>query len=238
MQVGEYVRLGLGGLFLEQEAYRQQRDASDSLKRGFVLVLLVGLLVGAVTIVGHIGETLASRNRADVNRVIYEGLIEMPWYQSVRVMNPDFDEQFKQNFDAVTQVLDALDPTSGGVVGVIIGGVTIPVRYLLGWLIYGVVAHGIARMLGGTGSLPQTLGCTALAVGANLLSLVEIIPFAQAAGVTLLALMANYVALREAHELAPGRAFWATVLGPLVLVILLVVVGVVLAFMFAGGGAA
>jgi hypothetical protein len=234
MQLGEYVRLGLGGLFLDQHVYRQQRDAPDTLKRGFILVLLVGLLVGAATIVGHLGETMASRNRADVNRVIYEGLIEMPWYQSVRLMNPDFDQQFEQNFNAVTQVLDMFDPTSGGVVGVLIDGVTVPVRYALAWLIYGVVAFGMARMLGGTGSLAQTLGCTALAAGANLLELVQFVPFADTAGVTVLALLASYIALREAHELTPWRAFWATLLGPLLLVVLVGIVLVVLLLVVGG----
>jgi hypothetical protein len=74
-------------------------------------------------------------------------------------------------------------------------------------------------MAGGSGTLTQTLGCTALAAGAQVLSLIKVVPYASVSGVLLMTLVANYLALRIAHELSPRRAFWATVAAPLLLVV-------------------
>jgi hypothetical protein len=46
------------------------------------------------------------------------------------------------------------------------------------------------------------------------------VPFAQVSGVFLLTMIANYLAIREAHELTPRQAFWATIFAPLLLLLL------------------
>lgn len=222
MPIREYMRLGVGGLLLETDAFRQQREATDRVKRGFLLVLLVGLLVGFASMIGQIGETLASRNRETVNQTIYDGLTRMPWYVNLHTSTPGFAETFQQNFDTITQVLDMVEGTS--ITGGVISFVATPLLFLATWLVYGLVAHPIARLLGGSGTLGHTLGCTALAAGANLLAVVQVVPFVQTGGIILLVLLANYVAIREAHTLSPWRALWATLFGP----ILLLLIGLVL----------
>lgn len=216
--VRDLVRLGLGGLFLETAVYREQRNAEDRLRRGFLLVALIGLLVGFATMIGQIGATLLTPNFDTAVRILYDGLVAMPWYEQVRRVDPAFPGQFQQSFDQTVQALRFL--SGGGILGGVIGFVVTPFFYLLIWLLFGFLAHLMARLLGGSGTLTQTLGCTALASSANLLGLVQIVPFAQVAGTTLLGLIAGYVAIREAHQLAPWRAFWATLLGPLLLVLL------------------
>lgn len=235
-----YLRLGVGGLFLEQQVYRQQREAPDGLKRGFILVATVGLLVGLATLIGQITETLASPDDEAILRTVREGLVEMPWYQDLREIDPGFEAQFERQFDQVVQILQLIE--GGGILRQVITFIFSPFLYLLGWLIFGLFAHVIARALGGRGTLAQTLGCTALASGVHLLNLVQIVPYAQVAGVTLLGLIANYVALREAHELVPGRAFWATVSGPLLLIVVMAGVGciffsTIVSFLSGQGGA-
>jgi len=229
----EYLRLARGGLFLDRDVYQEQSRSPESLKRGLLLVVLIGLAVGFASFVGEVSEVLMSRNRADVNRTIYEGLINMPWYRNVSLLTPGFDEDFKEIFDNVTTVLDTLNGKS--IVNGVAGLVITPISYLLVWLVYGIVAHLMARLLGGSGTLTKTLGGTALAASANLLSLVSLVPFAQVSGVFALALIANYVAIREVHEMAPWRAFWATILGPLLLVVLLILAGCVGVFALTGG---
>jgi hypothetical protein len=224
MHIRDYLRLGVRGLLLEPGVYRQQRDAPDTLRQGLMLVLLVGVLVGVATTLGHVGEWLVSPPQAMVQRTVYEGLTEMPWYQNVSFIVPDFEETFKQQFDIVFGIMTLLDDRGGSLTMALVNGVATPLLYLVTWLVYGLVAHVGARGLGGKGTLQQTLGCTALAAGANLLALVQVVPFAQAGGVLIVALLANYLALREAHTLTPWRAFWAAMLGPLLLVVLVVLV--------------
>lgn len=214
----EFVRLGLGGLFLEQQVYQQQRESPESLRRGFILVATIGVLVGLATLIGQVGEALVTPASDVMMRTIYEGLTAMPWYQDLLEMQPGFADEFREQFDRIAQIIRLFQ--GGGVIGGLVSFVLSPLLYLLGWLIFGLLAHVIARALGGSGTLAQTLGCTALAAGVSLLNLVQIVPFAQVAGVGLLSLVANYVAIREAHELAPGPAFWATILGPLLLLVL------------------
>jgi hypothetical protein len=224
----EYLRLGVRGLLLDVEVYRQQRDAPDALQRGAMLVLLISLLVALAALVGSVFESLTTPPAEQIEQTLYQGLTEMPWYQEAAEASPEFEAEFRQQFD---QLAEAVTTIQGNVSSSALDLLLLPLTSLLGWLIYGAFAHLVARMLGGTGTLNQTLGCTALASGANLLGLVQLIPFAGVtpfagvSGVTLLTLIGSYIAVREAHALQPGRAFWATVLGPLLL--LVVFVGVV-----------
>lgn len=216
--MSEYLQLGIKGFFLEQSVFQQQRAATDSLKRGFLLVVLIGFVLGVASMLGQIGEFLVSSDMDVEMQVIYEGLIVMPWYQNLSHSVPDFDAIFKQRYDQITGIIKMLEQVTlpGAVLSVVIS----PIRQVVLWLVYGVFAHLVARMLGGRGTMAQTLGCTALASSASLLGLVQVIPFAQVSGVFLLTMIANYLALREAHELTPRKAFWATILGPLLLVLL------------------
>jgi len=220
--MSEYLRLGLGGLLLQQEVFRQQREASNGLQRGFVLVLLVGLLVGVASMIGAITQMLVSPDGEVVVETVHDGLTGMPWYQNLASSSPDgsFEQQFEQIFDQVTQIVTLLD--TSGVTDGLVSLFLSPIALLIIWLVAGLLAHLIARMLGGSGTLPQTLGCMALASGANLLAVVKIVPFAQVSGATLLALIASYLAVREAHALSPRRAFWAIAAAPLLLLVVAV----------------
>ncbi|MCG8346478.1 MAG: hypothetical protein MI924_01695 [Chloroflexales bacterium] len=76
----------------------------------------------------------------------------------------------------------------------------------------------------------------ALATGVNILAIIQIVPFAQPSllAIPLFSLIANYVALREAHQLAPWPAFWATFSGPLLVGLLFACGWCVLFFMLVG----
>jgi hypothetical protein len=212
----EYLRLGVGGLLLNEEVYRQQRDDPNGLRRGFVLVLIVGLLVGMASTVGYVVEWLARPESSIVEATIYDGLTAMPWYLNVSGLS-GFPEQFRETFEqgaALAQLMTQAD--------LLMVGIT-PLAYLLTWVSYGLFTHLVARSFGGKATLRETLRCTALAVGANLLALVQLVPFAQVSGSLVLALAASYIAVREAHGLRAVPAFWATMLAPIVLLVVLVV---------------
>lgn len=212
--MSDYLRLAFGGLLLNGEVYREQREASNGFQRGFVLVLIIGLLSGLTAAIGQVGEALLSPDPRIVAETIYNGLITMPWYERVVELEPDFRQNFEE---AYQQVLTSLDLFAGG--GVLRGLsalITVPLGILLRWLIFGALLHLVARLFGGNGNLSQTLACMALASSAELLALVQIVPFAQVAATTLLGLIASYIAIREAHRLEPMSAFWATLTMPII----------------------
>lgn len=214
----EYIHLAVGGLLLDQRVYDEQRAAANGLRRGLVLVLLVAFMVAIAALIGRLGASLASPPLDRIQATVLAGLMELPFYQRIVETDPNFSTQFHTMYNQYWQIFSTLDSgnVGAGLVNLFVG----PLQSLLGWLLFGLFAHLMARALGGRGTLGQTLSCTALAAGANLLTLVALIPFAQVAGVTLLWLLASYVGVRTAHQLDPWRSFWATLLGPLVLVLL------------------
>ncbi|MBX0328553.1 YIP1 family protein [Oscillochloris sp. ZM17-4] len=226
-------RLGLDGLLLNPEAYRDQRDAPDGLRRGFVLVTIIGLLVGFAAMVGNLGEYASQPSSEAIAQTIHDGLRAMPWFGQLSELDSQFPAQFDTIFAQITQIIQAT--SGGGLIGSLTGVITTPLLMLVGWLIFGSVAHLMARALGGRAAFSQTLACTALAAGVNILGIVQVIPFAQVAGTTLLGLVASYVAVREAHALPPWSAFWATMLGPAIL--LLILIGLACVGVFLGIGA-
>lgn len=224
------MRLALGGLFLEQPIYREQRDLPEGLRRGLWLVLTVGLVVGLASFIGNLGAALINPAPVDVVGVFYRRLVGTAWFEA---QPPALREQITP--ETLLGLINLLIP---GLTSSLVSLIATPLLILLSWLIYGVFAHLMARLLGGKARLNQTLSCTALASGAQLLSLGQIFPVAllvsllgqlptfhsllQALGVNLLAMLGNYLALREAHELPPWRAFWAAILGPALLLVLFV----------------
>lgn len=214
-------RLGLDGLLLNPTAYRSQRDAPDGLRRGFILVALVGILVGFASLIGNIGEYLSEPSPELVSQTVYDKLRAMPLFTDLSSNNPNFSAQFDQIFNLATQINQLA--SGGGLIRNLAGLIIIPLTLLAIWLVFGIVAHLMARSLGGKGTFSQTLACTALASGINMLGVVQLIPFAQGAGTMLLGLIASYIAIREAHTLPPWRAFWATVFGPAIVVLLVLI---------------
>ena len=219
-------RLGLDGILLNPLAYRNQRDSPNGLRRGFILVVMIGLIVGIATLIGDLGEYVAQPRTAAITKTIYDGLRAMPWYAQVNTINPQFPVQFDQIFAQVTQIVQMV--SGGGIIGSLVGVITTPLIMVVSWLFFGTAGHLMARTLGGRATFNQTLACTALASGVNLLSIVQVVPFAQVSGTLLLGLVTSYVAIRVAHELPPWRTFWATMLGPVILALILIALACVM----------
>ncbi len=213
--MGDYLRLAVGGFFLNTEVYREQREAANGFQRGLVLVLLIGILSGVTAAIGQVGQALLSPDPRQIAETVYNGLLTTPWYEQRAAANPSFQQNLA---DVYQQVLVSFNAVAGG--GVLRGLaalVTVPFGLLLRWLIIGALLHLVARLFGGKGSFGQSLACLSLATSAELLSLVQIVPFAQVAASSLLGLVAGYIALREAHQLEPMPAFWATLTMPIML---------------------
>ena len=241
-----YFRLLVGALFLRDEAYAQMRDANRPFMKGLILILLVALLFSLAAIVGDTLESMTRPELSSLEEATWREMAEMPWFQEMGQRQPEMLERLRQQLEFGWQIARWLSP---GPRRTALGLLINPLLLVIGWLIYGLWAHAFATTLGGRANLGQTYGCTALAVSPRLLSLITVLPYAAVGGVaTTWSLVCNYLALKNAHRLSTGRAFWATILPLitlvptlLVLIVLLIVVavamgGLVMAMGGMGGG--
>ena len=210
------------GLFLRTEAYEELREARNPFIEGLFIILIVGVLVALAGIIGSTLEWSASPGIDSIQQAIYDEITSMSWFREVgQDIGPQFARGFQTQWDWIWSLARRLIPTP---VTSLSGIITIPLRLILSWLFYGLLAHLFARLLGGGASLSQTLGTTALAVTPQVLNLAGLLPFVMVGGVVgTWSLLCQYVALRQAHGLTWGRTFWATVL-PRVVIWLLVMV--------------
>ncbi len=211
--------LGLLGqaLLLNGAAYTAVRDDRTPFRRGFLALLLVLGLVALARLIGLGLGLLAAPQLGSLQQMIGDFVTGLPWYaQQVQA-----DPQFAANFQIGYFVgWDALRVLLGIPTPAVTGGLYILflVATLANWLVYGVLAHLVARWLGGQARFGQTLGVTALAYAPLLLFTVELVPGAVMPVGLVFAylLVAKFMAIGQAHGLSGGRAL-AAVLAPYLL---------------------
>jgi hypothetical protein len=213
-------------LFLQTDAYEDMRQAGNPFARGFVIILVIGVVIALAGLVGAVLEWAATPDLKAIQDTVYTGLTAMPWYRDALARTPGFAQEFERWYTwgwTLARWLGAssLSSAAGNLV-------LIPLGMVIRWLIYGLLAQVFARLLKGQASLGQTLGCIALAEAPQLLNLAQVLPFLGVGGVVgTWTLLCRYVALKQAHRLTWGRALAATLLPTLVLVVLgLILVGV------------
>jgi len=232
------IRTLIQAFFLGEGPYTEMREGPRPALRGLAIVALVGVAVALVGLVGTTLEWATTPNMAEVKETVLEGLQDMPWYQELR-SSPEFREQFRQWYDRGWQIFPRLFgapdiPTAA------VRVVTLPLGLALVWFLYGLLAHIVARMLGGRGGLGQTLGCTALAVAPQLLNVFTFFPYLIVGGIVgTWTLLCRYVALKACHRLTWSRTLAATLLPYVAFALVLGVfgcLGVVVLGLISGGG--
>ncbi|NJN17430.1 MAG: YIP1 family protein [Oscillochloris sp.] len=216
------LRLAIGGLFLDPQAYRDQRDAPNGFVRGLALVVLVSVIVALSSTIGNFIERLAAPSGAVVTNTLADGIRALPLYEDLSATDPTFEPQMDELFSQL-----AVNPliSGGDLLSDLAGILLAPVFGVIGWLIGGTIVFLGARIFGGSGGFGATLSSVALVSAVNILGIVQLIPFAQVAGTFLLGLLATYVAVRETHAISPWRSFGVALFGPLLLALLVLVVG-------------
>jgi hypothetical protein len=201
-------------------------EASTPFLKGFLLIIGVGITISLVGIVGETLEWATIPSPERIREVVLEEIKKMPWYKQMAAEDPEFIKRLDLFLRAAKFITP--DPWRA-----VINVVTTPIAFLISWLVYSFLAHIFARILGGKAKIAQTLGCTALAVSPQLLKLANILPYVEIGGVVgAWTLACNYLAIKIAHRLSSGRAFWATFLPFIIislLLILLIAGGVALA---------
>lgn len=226
--IRRYLRLALGGFFLRDEAFTEMRGLPSPFTTGLILIIVVGLVISALGLVGVTLERMSTPDLAQIKDAVWRGMTQMPFY---REMPPEARDMMRQNYDWGWQIF----PSFFGAPDLYAAAAKLlitPLSFLVGWLIYGFLAHIYARIFGGTGNLSQTYGCTALAVTPQLVNIAQIAPNVSIWGglVAVWSLICDYLALKHTHDLTPARAFWSTLL-PLVTLVILVAIAVTIALM-------
>ncbi|NOX62285.1 MAG: hypothetical protein GXP42_10145 [Chloroflexi bacterium] len=184
------------GLFLEPNAYDEAADAENGFVEGLFLVLIIGLAVAAAAFVGGILKWGVTPDLAQLESTVLNGLQAMPWFQEL-MRDPQAAEIFRQQWDMGWRIAGFFWPRPVQWFGALI---LTPLGLIMGWLWFAVIAHLVAKALGGEGGFGQTLAATALASAPALLHILGFIPYITIAGVGTWMLLTRYVALRRVHE--------------------------------------
>jgi len=223
--IKDLLRLAWRALLLQSDAYATMAERPSPFVRGLILIVIIGVLFSLTGIVGTTLERLTTPDMGAIKEAVRQGLQEMSWYRALSG-EPEFVRQFSQGYDLWWQIFGSLFTPNP--LGAVAGIITNPFGLILGWLVYGLLAHLFARLLGGQASLGQTYGATALSASPQLLNLANFIPYVEVGGVVgTWALICNFLALKTAHRLTTSRAFWATVLPFILLFVIFIVLGIV-----------
>lgn len=213
------------GLLLESAAYDEAGDDDRPFVDGFFLVVLVGVILGLAALVGSLLDWATTPDLGQIRAIILDALRSMPWFEFIR-SEPQALEEFNRQYNLGWQFSSWFAPSASTALATLI---TTPVAFLIGWLWFGLVAHFVARLLGGKAAARQTLGAAALATAPALLGILGFIPGLAIAGAGLLTLLARYIAIRRVHlELTWGRALTATLAPTVILWLLLGALGLFL----------
>lgn len=230
-------RQAIDALLLRDSAYESMRDSPTPFVRGIGLVVSVALIVAIVSISGAILFRLTSPDLGAIQDAVWQGMQEMPWTEQF----PESEragvmQEVRRQYNLGWQIARIFTPSIGNA---LIDVILSPIALVAGWLLYGLLAFLSARALGGKGRLDQTYGTTALAVAPRMLGVVNVLPYVETAGLGIWALVCNYLAIKNTHELSPWRTFWATII-PFIILILFVIglaiIGVSIAAIAFGGG--
>lgn len=215
-----------GALTLNQQMMLKLRESPQVVRRGMLVLLLVGLLVGAVqSISAMIAEPSPDEQISALRTQIDESL-----RQQALIANSDAEREairlLNENKEPLLNLVRSLLvlPTPlpqpvGSVLQALGFFVSTPLRYL-GWLALVVALTQLAaHQLGGQGSLQQMLGLGALSVAPHALDALVIVPvigpvFAMAAwgwGLVILVIATGVV-----HKFDSQRAAVAVLLYPFI----------------------
>lgn len=210
-------------LFFNEEAYRTLRDHSSPFGRGVLVLLIIVVGVALAQAIGLALGLLTSPRIDILQDAIYGFITQMVLYNR-RVANvPEFAQQFRQIYEGVWQALRLLGgyPSWSGTAA---AAATAVVGTFVNWLIYGLLAHWVARWFRGQASLSQFLGALALSYAPLLLTVVLLVPGAALAMplVFLALLVSKFVAVKTTYGLSSFAGLAVTLIPYLIIALLLV----------------
>lgn len=224
IQPQSYPALVSKALVLDAEPFIALTDDDDPWIEGLFLTIGVGFLVGLAQLIGQLLTTAVLPPNDALLAALLQGWRQ--WSTSApATVNPAVAEAFLRESWAIVNFGLGY---SGGWLR-LLTLVTTPTLLLVQWLLAGMIIYAVARFLGGSGSLNQTLGVTALIAAPQILRFAEILPFAAVSQLLLSvwALLILYRGVEVAHDLPWQKAFVAAV-APLLFLILFILLAAIL----------
>jgi hypothetical protein len=172
-----------GALTLNQNVMRGLRESPDGVRRGFLIVLLVGLLVGAANGVSSLiqnasPERAVAALRAEFDRQMDQLVLssnDTGTQELTRIVNEN-EEPFFQLIEDLIMLPTPLPRPVGLAFQLLAAVVSTPLSYLAGMLIAVAFTHLVARQLGGEGHIQQMVALGSLSVAPHALDALGFIP--------------------------------------------------------------
>jgi hypothetical protein len=171
-----------GAITLDIPTLVRFRDAEDVFRRGITILILVGLVLGAVEFaVGFIGSVVGPSPEAELAEVgqNFDRMLQFMPTEAAQA----FEEQFLGNFKVGLEIgkeIAALPTPLPRVVGNLFTALgawlSQPLAMLGAFLAYGIWVMLAAKLLGGTGRLQEFLGTAALSSAPYLLLVLGWVP--------------------------------------------------------------
>jgi hypothetical protein len=218
-------------LVLDNDPFEAMVDDDNPWMEGFVLVMSVSLLAGIAV---AIGGFLTALTLPDPN-VAYTAVVQ-GWRQVASVtMLPA--AEIERIITDIWVIATFVTGYAGGW-SHLLPILSVPGMALVWWVFFSLLAFGIGRAFGGTGTLSATFGAAALTVAPLVLLFLSIIPFASA-GSALLAvwgLLIGYRSIHVAQEIHWRSAALTTLIVYLAALIMILLVGIAFAVGYSAGG--
>lgn len=216
--------LARDALLLREDAFAAVRLHPSPFARGALILVVILAIVAVARLIGLALGLATAPQVGQIEQALANNLTSLGWYQNQVAQNPEFADQFARGYELIWQgirlALGVPVPTVtfAGIVGLVVSTFIV-------WLLYGGIAHLMAKWLGGKASWGQFMGPLALMYAPLLLTVVELVPGAQVP--TLLLFLAQlvlaYLAVKTTYGLSVG-ANLAIILAPYVILLLLVVI--------------
>lgn len=198
-------------LLLDGDAYCEWEKSPGAAREGTAWLLALGAALGLADAVAALGRWVAAPDVVQVQRILARELVALPLLWRLGADGWLASLAGWPLLGALARWWQPAPPL------VLLRLVVTPTALWLEWAGFGLLAHAMARRLGGQGSLGPTLHCLALAEAPRLLLLVPVPLGVAGLGAWLWVLAARFQALRVAHHLDGWRALWTSLLAALFL---------------------
>jgi hypothetical protein len=222
LQPENYPRMLGQALVFEPDPFVEMADDNNPWVEGLFFTAVIGFVVAIAQIIGGILLTAVLPNPTALLEAFVQMLRQM---QTAGLPAPQM-QALEVSVRQWWPLLTAFYSYGTGWARLLLL-LIVPILLIGQWLLYGVISHVTARALGGSGSLSQTLGVTALAAAPRVLMLVTVFPFATVSALLLQVwgVLIAYRGLEIAHDLGVRRAAIAALVPVLLFALLAMIMG-------------
>lgn len=224
------VRLGLRAVRFDSRVFSDIKIDQDAMLTIFVLIIMVGLVVGVSTGLFTMVWNLIQPPSEQAMQYLQEAR------SSVESFAAQMPEEARDIVEWALQMgedIVLVVPTSP--FEVVFRGVgsflTTPFQFLFWWIVYGAVVQGISKIFGSKTPFSQLLSCTGLAVTPRVLGFFDFIPYIGGLiglGGLLWSIPLYVMGVRSAYDSRWPRAILLA-LSPLILFLIVVILLVIIA---------